>query len=119
MKKKSEPITNSILRIGNKSFILNEDPKPTCTVEEENIGGFRGFASYRWQPITLTLVNKKSLPEVKNLLGEEREFIISKEGMEDVVVHHGLITEEKQGEYLIVDVQWAKIMRDNREYSYE
>lgn len=119
MKKKSEPITNSILRIGNKSFILDDDPNPSVTVKEEEIGGFRKFTSYRWQPITLTLINKKSLPELKNLLGEEREFIISKEGREDVVVHHGLISEEKQGEYLIVDVQWAKIMRDNREYGYE
>lgn len=119
MKKKSEPITNSILKIGNKKFILDDDPKPSLTVKEEEIGGFRKFASYRWQPITLTLINKKSLTEVKNLLGEEQEFIISKEGMDDVVVHHGLISEEKQGDYLIVDVQWAKIMRDNSKYRDE
>lgn len=119
MKKKSESITNSILRIGNKKFILDEDPKPICTVEEEEIGGFRKFASYRWQPITLTLKNKNSISEVKKLLGEEREFIISKEGSEDIVVHHGLISEEKQGDYLIVDVQWANVIRDNREYSNE
>lgn len=116
---KSKPITNPILKIGNKKFILDEDPKPSVTVKEEEIGGFRKFASYRWQPITLTLINKKSLPEVKNLLGEEREFIISKEGMEDVVVHHGLISEEKQGEYLIVEVQWASVIRDNSKYRNE